>query len=137
MSGATPATHNNTDSQLFYSYKHPMRITWSANAGYQSFNPFEVPEPEQDRRLHHHRFDNTGANAAYSATFNINQQTANTKKMFTMFVYFRQAAESTPTPTVTPTPTATATATATQQQQQQQQRQRVLHLRLPRLQTYT
>jgi hypothetical protein len=65
---------NNTDSQLFYSYSTDAGVTWSPNVAVSnSFNPFEG-YPNQNKIGDYITCvsDNTGANVAYSATFNFN-----------------------------------------------------------------
>ena len=63
---------NNTDSQLFYSYSLDGGITWSLNVAISdSFNPY-LGYPNQ-RKLGDYITivsDNAGANVAYAATFN-------------------------------------------------------------------
>ena len=63
---------NNTNSQLFYSYSFDGGNTWSLNlAVSNSFNPF-LGYPNQDKLGDYITIvsDNTGANVAYAATFN-------------------------------------------------------------------
>ena len=63
---------NNTDSQLFYSYSRDGGTTWSANVPVTtSFNPF-LGYPNQNKIGDYITMvsDNTGADVAYSATFN-------------------------------------------------------------------
>src|SRR5436305_131887 len=63
---------NNTDSQLFYSYSMDGGNTWAANvAASNSFNPF-LGYPNQNKMGDYMSIvsDNTGANVAYCATFN-------------------------------------------------------------------
>ena len=65
---------NNTDSQLFYSWSTDGGVTWAANVAVSdSFNPFEG-YPNQSKIGDYITMvsDNTGANVAYSATFNFN-----------------------------------------------------------------
>ena len=65
---------NNTDSQLFYSYSTDAGVTWSTNVAVSnSFNPMEG-YPNQNKIGDYITCvsDNTGANVAYSATFNFN-----------------------------------------------------------------
>src|SRR5438094_3999955 len=65
---------NNTDSQLFYSLSTDGGVTWSANVAVSNaFNPFEG-YPNQSKIGDYITIvsDNTGANVAYSATFNFN-----------------------------------------------------------------
>jgi hypothetical protein len=65
---------NNTDSQLFYSYSTDAGVTWSPNVAVSnSFNPFEgYPNQSKIGDYITCVSDNTGANVAYSATFNFN-----------------------------------------------------------------
>src|SRR5882762_1113328 len=63
---------NDTNSQLFYSYSFDGGNTWSLNlAVSNSFNPF-LGYPNQDKLGDYITIvsDNTGANVAYAATFN-------------------------------------------------------------------
>src|SRR5215831_19361119 len=63
---------NNTDSQLFYSYSLDGGNNWSANVAVSnSFNPF-LGYPNQDKIGDYITVvsDNAGANVAYAATFN-------------------------------------------------------------------
>ncbi len=63
---------NNTDSQLFYSYSMDGGNTWAANVAVgNSFNPF-LGYPNQNKMGDYMSIvsDNTGANVAYCATFN-------------------------------------------------------------------
>ena len=63
---------NNTDSQLFYSYSMDGGSTWAANVAVSnSFDPF-LGYPNQDKMGDYMSIvsDNTGANVAYCATFN-------------------------------------------------------------------
>jgi hypothetical protein len=65
---------NNTDSQLFYSWSTDAGVTWAPNVAVSnSFNPFEG-YPNQDKIGDYITIvsDNTGADVAYSATFNFN-----------------------------------------------------------------
>jgi hypothetical protein len=65
---------NNTDSQLFYSWSTDGGVTWAANVAVSNaFNPFEG-YPDQSKIGDYITIvsDNTGANVAYSATFNFN-----------------------------------------------------------------
>ena len=65
---------NNTDSQLFYSWSTDGGITWAPNVVVSnSFNPFEG-YPNQSKIGDYITMvsDNTGADVAYSATFNFN-----------------------------------------------------------------
>src|SRR6266498_4376466 len=63
---------NNTNSQLFYSYSMDGGNTWAANVAISnSFNPF-LGYPNQNKMGDYMSIvsDNTGANVAYCATFN-------------------------------------------------------------------
>jgi hypothetical protein len=63
---------NNTDSQLFYSWSTDGGVTWAPNVAVSNtFNPFEG-YPNQSKIGDYITIvsDNTGANVAYSATFN-------------------------------------------------------------------
>jgi hypothetical protein len=63
---------NNTSSQLFYSYSTNAGVTWSPNvAASGSFNPF-LGYPNQNKIGDYMSMvsDNTGADVAYCATFN-------------------------------------------------------------------
>src|SRR5438094_3470852 len=65
---------NNTDSQLFYSWSTDGGVTWAPNVAVSNaFNPFEG-YPNQSKIGDYITMvsDNTGANVAYSATFNFN-----------------------------------------------------------------
>src|SRR6266567_3455402 len=65
---------NNTDSQLFYSWSTDGGVTWAPNVAVSNaFNPFEG-YPNQSKIGDYITIvsDNTGANVAYSATFNFN-----------------------------------------------------------------
>jgi hypothetical protein len=65
---------NNTDSQLFYSWSTDAGVTWAPNVAVSnSFNPLEG-YPNQSKIGDYITIvsDNTGANVAYSATFNFN-----------------------------------------------------------------
>ncbi len=65
---------NNTDSQLFYSWSTDAGVTWAPNVAVSdSFNPFEG-YPNQSKIGDYITVvsDNTGADVAYSATFNFN-----------------------------------------------------------------
>ena len=68
---------NNTDSQLFYSWSNDAGATWAPNVQVSnSFNPFEG-YPNQDKIGDYITIvsDETGADVAYSATFNLNPNT--------------------------------------------------------------
>lgn len=65
---------NNTDSQLFYSWSTDAGVTWAPNVAVSnSFNPSEG-YPNQSKIGDYITIvsDNTGADVAYSATFNFN-----------------------------------------------------------------
>jgi hypothetical protein len=106
---------NNTDSQLFYSYSTDEGATWSPNVAVSNpFNPFEG-YPGQSKIGDYITMvsDDTGANVAYSATFNFNALRGQHEEDIYYVRVFPGGQQATPTPTVTPTPTATATPTAT------------------------
>ncbi len=66
---------NNTDSQLFYSYSRDGGNTWSPNVAVSNaFNPF-LGYPNQNKLGDYMTIvsDNTGADVAYAATFNSEQ----------------------------------------------------------------
>ncbi len=66
---------NNTDSQLFYSYSLDAGITWSPNVAVSNpFNPF-LGYPNQSKIGDYMTIvsDNAGADVAYAATFNSEQ----------------------------------------------------------------
>jgi hypothetical protein len=65
---------NNTDSQLYYSWSTDAGVTWAPNVAVSNaFNPFEG-YPNQSKIGDYITLvsDNTGADVAYSATFNFN-----------------------------------------------------------------
>src|SRR5216110_369032 len=65
---------NNTDSELFYSWSTDAGVTWSPNVAVSdAFNPFQG-YPNQNKIGDYITIvsDNTGADVAYSATFNFN-----------------------------------------------------------------
>lgn len=100
---------NNTDSELFYSYSTDAGDTWSPNvAASNPFNPY-LGYPRQRKIGDYITMvsDNDGANVAYCATFNLEQDI--------YYVRVSPAAATAPTPTPTPTvaPTATPTPTVT------------------------
>jgi hypothetical protein len=106
---------NNTDSQLFYSYSTDAGATWSPNVAVSNpFNPFEG-YPGQGKIGDYITMvsDGTGANVAYSATFNFDALRGQHEEDLYYVRVFPGGQQATPTPTVTPTPTATATPTAT------------------------
>src|SRR5437762_6781216 len=98
---------DNTTSQLFYSYSIDGGNTWSANiAVSNSFSPF-VGYPNQDKIGDYITVvsDNAGANVAYAATFNGEED-----------IYYVRIPPPTPLPTPTPTvppPTPSPTPTPT------------------------
>src|SRR6266508_1712581 len=105
---------NNTDSQLFYSFSTDAGVTWAPNVAMSNpFNPFEG-YPNQSKIGDYITIvsDNTGGNAAYAATFNINPNRGQHEEDV-YYVRVSPTGGGTPTPTPTATPTATATATAT------------------------
>jgi hypothetical protein len=66
---------NNTDSQLFYSFSNDGGNTWSSNVAVSnSFNPF-LGYPNQNKLGDYMTIvsDNDGANVAYAATFNLEE----------------------------------------------------------------
>jgi hypothetical protein len=88
---------NNTNSQLFYSSSLDGGNTWSPNVAVSnSFNPF-LGYPNQDKLGDYITIvsDNAGANVAYAATFNGEED-----------VYYVTVAPTPLTPTPTPTPRA-------------------------------
>ena len=96
---------NNTDSQLFYSYSTNAGVTWAPNVAVTpAFNPF-LGYPQQNKMGDYITMvsDNTGADVAYTATFNSEEDV----------YYVRVAPGVTPTPTPTPSPTPVPTATST------------------------
>jgi hypothetical protein len=101
---------NNTDSQLFYSFSLDGGVTWSPNVAVSnSFNPF-LGYPQQNKMGDYLTMvsDNTGANVAYAATFNLEEDIYHIRVV--------PGVAPTPTPGITPTPTPpspTPTATAT------------------------
>ncbi len=111
---------NNTDSQLFYSYSTDAGVTWSSNVAVSnSFNPMEG-YPNQNKIGDYITIvsDNTGANVAYSATFNFNpSRSQHEEDVYYVRVFPSGSGSPTPTPTAgstsTPTPTATASPTPT------------------------
>jgi hypothetical protein len=111
---------NNTDSQLFYSYSTDAGVTWSPNVPASSlFNPMEG-YPNQNKIGDYITMvsDNTGANVAYSATFNFNPSRGQHEEdVYYVRVFPSGGGTPTPTPTAsstsTPTPTATASPTGT------------------------
>jgi hypothetical protein len=105
---------NNIDSQLFYSYSTDGGVTWSPNVAVsQSFTPLEG-WPNQDKIGDYITLvsDNTGADVAYSATFNFNPSRGQ-HEQDVYYVRVSPTGIATPTPTATPTATATAIVTPT------------------------
>ena len=105
---------NNIDSQLFYSFSTDGGVSWSPNVAVSdSFNPLEG-WPNQSKIGDYITIlsDNTGADVAYSATYNFNPSRGQ-HEQDVYFVRVSPGGGPTPTPTVSPTPTATPTATAT------------------------
>ena len=107
---------NNTDSQLFYSYSTDAGVTWSSNVAVSSsFNPMEG-YPNQNKIGDYITMvsDNTGADVAYSATFNFNPSRGQHEQdVYYVRVFPAGGGTPTPTPTASPTPTPTATASST------------------------
>lgn len=103
---------NNTDSQLFYSFSTDAGVTWAPNVAVSNaFNPFEgYPNQQKIGDYITIVSDNTGANVAYSATFNFNPNTGQHEEDV---YYVRVSPSGGATPTPTPTATATATPTPT------------------------
>ena len=94
----TRGAANNTDSQLFYSYSTDAGNTWSPNAAVSNaFNPF-LGYPNQNKMGDYITMvsDDTGADVAYAATFNLEED-----------IYYVRVA-----PGVAPIPTPTASASA-------------------------
>ncbi len=94
---------NNTDSQLFYSWSTDGGVTWAPNVAVSNaFNPF-LGYPQQNKMGDYMTMvsDNTGANVAYAATFNSEED----------IYYVRVAPAGTVTPTPSPTPPITPTPT--------------------------
>ena len=106
---------NNTDSQLFYSYSTDAGVTWSPNVAVSnSFNPLEG-YPNQNKIGDYITIvsDNTGANVAYSATFNFNPSRGQHEEdVYYVRVFPSGGGTPTPTPTASSTSTPTSTPTA-------------------------
>ena len=106
---------NNTDSQLFYSYSTDAGVTWSPNVAVSiSFNPLEG-YPNQNKIGDYITMvsDNTGANVAYSATFNFNPSRGQHEEdVYYVRVFPSGGGTPTPTPTASSTSTPTSTPTA-------------------------
>jgi hypothetical protein len=110
---------NNIDSQLFYSWSTDGGLSWAPNVAVSTpFNP-QAGFPNNQKIGDYITLvsDNTGANVAYAATFNVNPNAVGGHEQDVYYVRVSPSGGSTPTPTPTPTatttPTATATATAT------------------------
>jgi hypothetical protein len=110
---------NNIDTQLFYSYSTDGGVTWAPNVQVSNtFNP-QAGFPNNQKIGDYITIvsDNTGANVAYAATFNVNPNAVGGHEQDVYYVRVSPSGGGTPTPTPTasptPTPTATATATAT------------------------
>ncbi len=108
---------NNIDSQLFYSWSTDGGLSWAPNVAVSSpFNP-QAGFPNNQKIGDYITIvsDNTGANVAYAATFNVNPNAVGGHEQDVYYVRVSPSGGPTPTPTATasPTPTATATATAT------------------------
>ena len=108
---------NNIDSQLFYSWSTDGGLTWAPNVAVSnSFNP-QAGFPNNQKIGDYITIvsDNTGANVAYAATFNVNPNAVGGHEQDVYYVRVSPSGGPTPTPTATasPTPTPTATATAT------------------------
>src|SRR5438067_10902442 len=104
---------NNTDSQLFYSWSTDGGVTWSPNVAVSNaFNPFEG-YPNQNKIGDYITIvsDNTGGNAAYSATFNFNPNNGQHEEDVYYVRVFPGGQAPSPTPTATAAATATPTAT--------------------------
>jgi uncharacterized repeat protein (TIGR01451 family) len=96
---------NNTESQLFYSFSLDGGVTWSPNVAVSnSFNPF-LGYPQQNKMGDYMTMvsDNTGANVAYAATFNLEED----------IYHIRVVPGVAPTPTPSPTATVPPTPTPT------------------------
>ena len=106
---------NNTDSQLFYSYSTDAGVTWSPNVAVSNaFNPLEG-YPNQNKIGDYITMvsDNTGANVAYSATFNFNPSRGQHEEdVYYVRVFPSGGGTPTPTPTASSTSTPTSTPTA-------------------------
>jgi hypothetical protein len=106
---------NNTDSQLFYSFSTDGGVTWSPNVAVSnSFNPF-LGYPQQNKMGDYMTMvsDNTGANVAYAATFNLEEDIYHIRVTPGVAPTPTPGVTPTPTPTATPSPTATVTPTPT------------------------
>jgi hypothetical protein len=106
---------NNTDSQLFYSFSTDAGATWSPNVAVSNaFNPFEG-YPNQNKIGDYITIvsDDTGANVAYSATFNFDPQRNQHEEDVYYVRVFPGGQQATPTPTPTASPSATPTPTPT------------------------
>ena len=106
---------NNIDSQLFYSWSTDGGLSWAPNVAVSnSFNP-QAGFPNNQKIGDYITLvsDNTGANVAYAATFNVNPNAVGGHEQDVYYVRVSPSGGSTPTPTPTASPTPTATATAT------------------------
>jgi hypothetical protein len=108
---------NNIDSQLFYSWSTDGGLSWAPNVAVSNlFNP-QAGFPNNQKIGDYITIvsDNTGANVAYAATFNVNPNAVGGHEQDVYYVRVSPSggATPTPTPTASPTPTPTATATAT------------------------
>jgi uncharacterized repeat protein (TIGR01451 family) len=99
---------NNTDSQLFYSFSTDAGVTWSPNVAVSnSFNPF-LGYPNQNKMGDYITMvsDNTGADVAYTATFNLEEDIYHIR-VTPGGAPSPTPGTPTPSPTVPPTPTPT------------------------------
>jgi hypothetical protein len=106
---------NNIDSQLFYSYSTDAGATWTPNVAVSNaFDP-QAGFPNNQKIGDYITIvsDNTGANVAYAATFNVNPNAVGGHEQDVYYVRVFPSGGTTPTPTPTPTATSTATATPT------------------------
>jgi len=106
---------NNIDSQLFYSWSTDGGLTWAPNVAVSNpFNP-QAGFPNNQKIGDYITVvsDNTGANVAYAATFNVNPNAVGGHEQDVYYVRVSPSGGASPTPTATATPSSTATATAT------------------------
>src|SRR5439155_2989806 len=106
---------NNIDSQLFYSWSTDGGLSWAPNVAVSSpFNP-QAGFPNNQKIGDYITIvsDNTGANIAYAATFNVNPNAVGGHEQDVYYVRVSPSGGSTPTPTPTSSPTPTATASVT------------------------
>ena len=106
---------NNIDSQLFYSCSTDAGVTWAPNVAVSNpFNP-QAGFPNNQKIGDYITIvsDNTGANVAYAATFNVNPNAVGGHEQDVYYVRVSPSGGPTPTPTATASPTSTPTATAT------------------------